>query len=323
MQRKIMASAGHFHFFHRTAAIMAERRGYFKEEGLGDVEIKAAGEDELSIEGLKSGKIDFVLDVRPLVVISENNRGSDVYIVGGMISNVPTSLHGARGIRSVADLKGKRVGLVESGGGREALWVKDLLRRHGFDLNKDVTFVTQVGHTGLQNQRPRLDRGDHQAVLIAAPNSDQAVKEGYLRLARRSDEFPDYPDRVVATTGAMIAQHPGTVKGFLKGLIRGYRFVKQERNWPEIVKMVNDYHWERDMGWENFDRSRLNTPYSLIEYIPYDGSVTRKSLEVVITQARGLGLLPEGVRVEQATKFEFVEQAAKELNEKFGPRGYE
>lgn len=323
MKKKIVVSAGHFHFFHRTAAIMAERKGYFKEEGIGDVEIMATGEDELTMEGLKAGKIDFILDVRPLLVLSENNKGVPVYIIGGMANNMPTSLHGAKGITSIAQLKGKKVGLVESGGGREVLWVKDLLRRRGLELDKDVTFATHVGHTSLQNQGPQLDRGDYQAVLIAAPDSDRAVKEGFPRLARRSDEFPEYPDRVVASTGDLITRNPEVVKGFLKGLIRGYRYLKPRKNWAEVVKMINEYNWGKDMGWENFDHSRLKEPYSLIEYLPSDGSVSKKALQVVITQATGLGMLPETVTVDQAVRLEFVQQAAKELNQKFGPAAYE
>lgn len=323
MGSKTIISAGHFHFFHRTAPIMAERKGYFREEGLSDVAIVAPGEDELAMENLKAGKVDFILDARPSVPLSENSKGADVYIIGSMVTGLPTSLHGAKGIERVEDLKGKRVGLVHTGGGREALWVKDLLRRHGLVPGKDVTFIFPIGYPSLHQQAPRLDRGDYQAVLIAYQHSDDAVKAGYARLAQRADECPDYPDRVVVSTGSMIAQHPETVKAFLKGLIRGYRFTKRKENWPEIVKMVESYKWEDDLGWEGFDRSELDGQLATVKYLSSDGSVNTNALEVVITQAKSLGMLPEAFTIDQGIRLAFVEQAAKELNQKYGPMGYE
>lgn len=151
MKGKITMAAGHYHFFHRIAPLMAESKGYFKEEGIEDVEILATGEDELTIEWLKEGKIDFTQDVKPLLVIAENNKGAGVYIIGGMINGMLCNLHGAKGITRIEDLKGKRVGIVMGEGSREALWVKYLLRRHGFDLEKDVTFVYHTGYLSAKS----------------------------------------------------------------------------------------------------------------------------------------------------------------------------
>src|SRR3990172_8956887 len=146
LRKTITISAGHFHFFHRIAPIMAERRGYFSAEGLNDVDIVAPGEDELALENLKAGKADFILDLRPLLAFAENNKDTPVYIIGGMIGGNLTYLHGAKGIERIEDLKGKRVGLGEGGGSRSSLWTKDLLRRHGLDPDKDVTFVLHIGY---------------------------------------------------------------------------------------------------------------------------------------------------------------------------------
>lgn len=322
MRKKIVMSAGHFHFFHRVAPIMAERRGYFSEEGLHDVAIVAPGEDGLAMENLKSGKVDFILDARPLLAFGENNRGTPVYIIGGMIGGNLTYLHGAKGIKKIEDLKGKRVGLVEKGGSRESLWIKDLLRRHGLVPDKDVTFALEIGYTSLQNQAPHLDRGDYQAVLISEQYNAQAVKAGYAILGERSSEFPDYPDRVVATTGDMLTNHPETVKAFMRGLIRGYRFTKLKKNWSEVAKMVAEYKWERDMGWEGFDHAMLKKQYALIKYVSRDGLVSRNGLETVLSQAKALGMIPQKFSLDQILRQELAEQASKEIKQKFG-RGYE
>ncbi|MFC1814625.1 ABC transporter substrate-binding protein [Thermodesulfobacteriota bacterium] len=322
MGKRVTMSAGHFHFFHRIAPIMAELRGFFREEGLNDVAIVAPGEDYLAMENLKAGKIDFILDVRPLLAFSENNKGTSVYIIGGMIGGNLTYLHGAKGIKRIEDLKGKRVGLVEAGGSRESLWIKDLIRRHGLVPDKDVTFALHIGYTSLQNQAPHLDRGDYHAVLISEQYNEQAVKAGYAVLGERSSEFSDYPDRVVATTGDMLTRNPETVKAFLRGLIRGYRFIKLKKNWPEVAKTVEEYKWERDMGWEDFDHALLKKQYALIKYVTSDGLVSRKGLETVLAQTKALRMMPEEFSLDQVLRQALAEEASKEIKQRFG-RGYE
>jgi ABC-type nitrate/sulfonate/bicarbonate transport system substrate-binding protein len=90
--------------------LVAKERGYFGEEGLDNVKVMATGEDELTIEGLKNRTIVFGLDVKPQLVFRENHKGERLYINGGMINDLPLSLMSVKGIKSIADLKGKRIG---------------------------------------------------------------------------------------------------------------------------------------------------------------------------------------------------------------------
>ena len=80
--------------------------------------------------------------------------------------------------------------------------------------------------------------------------------------------------------------------------------------------MVLNYKWEKDMGWEGFDHSLLKTQYALIKYVTSDGTVSRKGLETVIAQMKALHMLPEPFTLDQAIRFEFVEQAAAEINQR-------
>ena len=88
MNKKIIMATGHAHAFHRTSALAAIANGYFRAEGLSEVEVRATGDDDLTVESLKSGDIDFGLDPRPHSLLEENAKGEQLYIIAGMLNNL-------------------------------------------------------------------------------------------------------------------------------------------------------------------------------------------------------------------------------------------
>ena len=56
----IRLGAGHYHLFHLFAAIIAEHKGWFREEGLESVESFFTGDDDKTIEGLQRGKENYL-----------------------------------------------------------------------------------------------------------------------------------------------------------------------------------------------------------------------------------------------------------------------
>ena len=114
-QEKLRAAAGHYHLFHRVAPTVAQAKGYFSKRGV-DAEISATGTDLKSLEALSRGEVDVVLDLKTPVALQARDRGEEVFLIGGFLNSYPGIFVGAKEIRSVADLKGKRVGLREPNG---------------------------------------------------------------------------------------------------------------------------------------------------------------------------------------------------------------
>jgi len=227
MKKKIILATGHKHAFHRVSGLGAIENGYFREEGLPEVELIASGEDTLTVEGLKSGSIDFGLDVKPGLVLEADSNGDGLYIIGGMLNQFPSTFIGTPDLKSVADLRGKKIGIKEEGGSREVVWIRMLLRKAGMDPDKEVRWITHAGYGSLEIQKPRLDKGDYQAVGLSAhykrPELFELVrKAGFTVLAERSETHPDgLPDRAIAATGTIISQRPQDTVKVLKGIIRG------------------------------------------------------------------------------------------------------
>lgn len=286
MENKIILATGHKHAFHRVSTLAAIENGYFWDEGLPEVELTASGEDSLTVEALRSGAIDFGADVKPGMIFEANSKGESLYILGAMINGLPSTLISTPDIKTIKDLRGKKIGCKEEGGSREVPWIRMLLRKEGIDPDKEVAWVTHAGFGSLEIQKPRLERGDYQAIGLTGhykrPEIFDLVRAaGFNVLAECTETHPyGLPSRVIATRGDILSKYPVEVVKVLRGIIRGYRFARDKKNTGRIRHMYLSYDWGREgFGWGKFDEALLDGQIASAQYMPPDGGVVERGLK--------------------------------------------
>jgi len=329
MKNKIVMATGHAHAYHRVSAMAAINNGYFRAEGLPEIELKATGEDHLTIESLKSGEIDFGLDVKPGLVIEEYMKGAKIYIIAGMLNYNDLTLIATPDINTIADLKGKKIGVIEQGGGREVMWLRMLLRKEGLDPDKDVTWITEAGHGSLNIQTPRLQRGDYHAVALSGMCKrpevfEEARQAGFNVVAERSETHPEgFPDRLLATMGETLEKYPQMVKGVIKGIVRGYRFARQDKNADKIREMYLTCDWGKEgFGWGEFDKTLLEGMVRVAKVLPHDGRISQSGFDSIIAELKAWGKVPPTFTKDQVLRLDLLQQVLSELNAQYGPEGY-
>ena len=315
----VIMAAGHHHLFHLIAPTLAREHGWFEEEGLTDYEFFATGTDERTLFEMGLGQIQFGLDPKPTTVIDAFLKGQRVFIIGGWLNKPPFSYVGAKGIKTLDDLRGKKIGGREWGG-IDTQHMKNHLRSHGIDPDKDVEVVVS-GFPCRSMQKPLLDSGAVQAAAVLNSEVPGMVAEGYTLLADLPALYPyGYPQRVIVTTEEVLQKRPQLIKPFLKGLIRGFRMMNQDYDKTmEIVNKVvarGELRWDTDMELELWKEK-----YPFFEAIPADGMVTLQGLETVVREERAAGNIPASFRMEDILRLEFVQEAAKEIDARFG-QGY-
>ena len=309
---RVRMYSGHDHLMHRVPAYVALQKGWFQDEGIGEVEIGFTGDDDHTIQAMQEGKVDIGLDIKPNKVFTAVAKGVPILIIGGWRAMDPYIFFGAKGLRSVKDIKKMQ---MREKDGVEIVHKEKILRAHGLDLYKDVQWL-ETGPSLAAIRKPLLDQGKVDAVTVRFGDSEaqRLVEEGYPVLADLSDFYPDgYQSRILAAGRAMVEKYPLTVKGILKGIVRAYRFMAQAENHDEIHRLLN----EAGAQWIEHDPYTYPNRGDFAVFVrsvnPTDGSINRRGLKLALEDTIRRGQVREGFSLESVINTDLVEEAAREL----------
>ena len=160
-------------------AIVADKKGYFKDEGL-DFDFINSGASTRSVQQVAAGSAP--IGSSSMVDTHARHRQGRQ---GSRCSSTASrsarhSLIGAKGIKSVAELKGKRV-MTGGVGDITNLWWIAMAKANGLDPEKDVELL----FSGATSARlAALVAGAVDATMLSTPQSFQAVQNGYADLGR-------------------------------------------------------------------------------------------------------------------------------------------
>ena len=313
-REKWLLSAGHHHLFHIVAPIVARARGYFDQEGAGECDFFCSGSDAETINGMRQGRYQVGLDPKPFLLCGAKAQGADLFIVGGWLNSPAYAFIAAKGraIRTLADLKGKKVSVREPDG-IDTRFARALFRSEGLDADQMVEWVT-AGARSRRMQQPLFDSGKVDAAMIILQDVPGMVADGYPLLGDLSKLYPNgYAVRVTAARGDIARDEPERLTGLLRALIRGYRFMNQR--YPETKEILTKAGYQLD---KDMDAALWEGKYHMFDYIPLDGAVNEAGLQLVIDEEKSTGKLPAGFKAEEILITRFVKEAAESVDRRFG-----
>jgi NitT/TauT family transport system substrate-binding protein len=176
-------------------------------------------------------------------------QGADIVILATAYGLMPYGLITGGGIRSAADLKGKRAA-VSRIGGIEEVAIRAALEKLGLGP-KDVTFI-QAGPDALRIAA--VEAGSAAAAAVAPPALFAAASRGLRIMADLGALGVKYPTSVIAARRATVAQDRAQAKRFLMALIEGLNIYKQKKDYamqvtakytkqndPQLLSQTYDY----------------------------------------------------------------------------------
>ena len=312
-EEKWLLSAGHHHLFHIVAPIVARARGYFEQEGAGECDFFCSGSDAETIKGMREGRYEIGLDPKPFLLCAAKAQGADLFIVGGWLNSPAYAFIAAkgRGIRTLTDLKGKKVSVREHDG-IDTRFARTLFRSEGLDADQMVEWVT-AGARSRRMQQPLFDAGKVDAAMIIFQDAPGMLADGYPLLGDLSQLYPNgYAVRVTAARGDIVRDQAERLTGLLRALIRGYRFMNQRYAETKEILTKAGYQLDKDM-----DAALWESKYHMFEYIPRDGAVNEAGLQLVIDEEKAAGKLPAAFQAEEILITRFVNDAARSVNRRF------
>ncbi len=321
MEPALLVSAGHHHFDHRASPFVAQAFGWFAEEGAGAVEVAASGEDDHTVAALRAGTVDIGLDVSPTKVLADHLAGGNLVIVGSMANGIGQVLTAVPGIDSVPALKGRRIHVVERGSGVDWHPLRILLRQHGIDPDRDVTLVHGAPYPLFGNADRDFRAGVADARMLLHAEAPKLRAAGYPVLHDFLAAYPvDYPQRVIVTTRTFAAQHRERLGAFLRAMVRGYRFLRDEERYTEAMAVVRRaMPGEPGLGFPpGITEHFLGTHYFGFKQMPHDGGVSASSLQRYIDEEALEGRVPPGLRAGAVLEEGPVAAAAADVTQRFG-----
>jgi aliphatic sulfonates family ABC transporter substrate-binding protein len=200
--------------------------GLFKKHGL-DVEISSFGGDAKMMQALAADGIDIALGGGPaFAAVAKGNPMKAVAALANAPNTIMLVVLKDGPIKSVADLKGKKVSV--STAGSLTFWLTmQLSRSQGW--GNDGIKITPLGAAAAQVAALKTHQID--GVTTDSVTVYKLVEEGAGRvLAKFGDSVKDFHVHVIYASNKLIKENPEAIKQFLAGWFDTIRFMKEHKD---------------------------------------------------------------------------------------------
>jgi NitT/TauT family transport system substrate-binding protein len=203
------------------AIFVAFEKGFFKEEGV-DVELVKSDWSSLR-DGLADGRFHASYSFT-MYLIQSTEMAQDLRLTGGIHTGCLRIQAGMKSnIKSVADLKGKRVGVTHLGS-PPFLFASRVLAANGMDPKTDVNWVTLPA-----DAMPKaLEENKIDALASAEPIGTMLIANNQARsICDQATDSP-YDDEyccVVAVNGKFARDNPSAAAKVTRALLKGAKWV--------------------------------------------------------------------------------------------------
>ncbi len=209
-----------YHVLHLLPVMAAHEMNFFYDAGLktsdgslGYEIVRDAmvpfGLEKLGIsQAMKEKSIDIALDVQSRTIFFQRARGADVYIIAGWRNQHTNAWVGPPHIKSLKDLKGKRVGISDFNSLRH--WAIQIqLSKAGLDIERDVEWVRCGVSEHLHVEA--LKNGKVECAPVPMPSAE-SLREGRLQYPCRAEG--SVPEWLPAADHRGHGAHPRGASGF-------------------------------------------------------------------------------------------------------------
>src|SRR4029453_14905824 len=215
-------------------AQVAVAKGFFKDENLDPLLIQMRS--QVTVPALLSGEVNYTLSFGN--IIAGAMQGMPFKILAVLTDKPLHHIVARPEIKTIADLRGKRVGAQRIGGAGTPPAAEAILQAKGMDL-KEVQFVTLGADVPVRAEM--LRKGLVDAICVAPPGPNRLAREGFNVLGGPKDLKIGSPISAVAATDSRIKNSRDETKRVLRAVVRGLRFIheRKEEVIPIMVKWLN------------------------------------------------------------------------------------
>ena len=277
---------------------VAVHRGFFRDEGI-DIELPRLV-PAMAQNALISGDVHYHGLADSGLRLAARGAGIKAIFYGA--DRPMYYLVAQREIRSVAELKGKRVGVSQFGGTSD-LSARLTLKSFGVEPERDALII-QIGSEATR--MAALRAGSVAAIIVPVPAVAILKRDGFNEISFVGDVV-EFASNGYTTTDQRIKEHPQEVKRVVRAIYRGLRFAKEN---PEGTIAVIQKEWKVDpeIAKESYT--------AIVKALNDDGIIGERQLKVhfdiIRKTEKNIGEIP----VEKVVDFRLLREVRRELSGK-------
>ena len=288
-------------------------KGYFAEEG---IEAKAtwfdaaqpiavataSGSVDVGATGITASLYNMVAGGQKLVIVADKGREQAGYSSSALLFPSDSPL------KSIEELKGKKVGITQTGSTYHYMAGK-LLEKHGLSL-QDIELIPLNNIKGLMEA---LRSKQVDAVLLNEPNISTVVEEGYGKVVAQVGDEMEYQTSGIFFSPEL-AENKDAAERFLRAYIKSTRYyydavlnkvdgkVVPGENYEEVVNIIAKYTDQEP------DMIKKGLPY-----MDRDGKLLESDIQTQVDWYAKEKLIDQAIDASEIVNTQLLEDALQSL----------
>jgi len=281
----------------QSGMFMAKQEGLFKKNGL-DVELLHIPSSSRAIQAILAGEIAISF-MDGSNAAQANLKGANLALIAGATNRMVFSLMAKPEIKSVSDLRGKKIGITRIGSSTHtsALYV---LSQAGLKPS-DYQILPLVE---VPNIFTALAAGQIDSGVVSPPTNSRARKAGFKELVNLAKEGPEYVSVAVGTSRTYMNANEDTVRRAVRSYAEGVYLFKSNK--AAALRMMENQLRVKDI---DIQEDTYNQFRQYLEYPPY---VTRKAMEAILAELGDKDPAAKAAKPDDFIDLRFVAELEKE-----------
>jgi len=244
--------------------------GYFKQEGL-DADLIYIASSSTMAQAMMAGEVA-ISTANSQAVVDTGLQGGDLVAMGAFVNFVALYIIAAPEIKSVADLRGKPVGVTRFGATTDFA-IQMFLKKYGLEPVRDVPII-QIG--GVPELAAALSKRSIYAAAMSYPMGLVAQQAGMKLLANLAKEEIPFVHQGITTTGKFMRERRAHAKALVRAYGKAVHFMHTRKE--ESKAILSRYTKVTDPG---MLEGTMQYAYDFVEKIPL---VKRAAFQVTLDE---------------------------------------
>lgn len=259
------------------------------------------------MQAIRAGELDVGASASE-GAIAARSYGAQIYVVAGFAKGGARLVAGTdTNIKSVADLKGKRVGVTR--GGMHEVLLEAVLAEAGLTMSDKKGKDVQVVYLAFADLNQALLGKNLDAIMQSEPQSSQAINKGFGVEVMKPYNTPiGEPVRTMVMTEKFYKEKPALAEKFMRCFVQATEaFIKD----PALAEnYVRNTIFKGQITSEDFKDAIANSPYSF--------DVTPEHIQITsdVMFKYGVGKMTKAPVATEWVKTDLLQAAKKSLNVK-------